>query len=317
MKIGVTGGLGFIGSNLVENLLLRNFEIVVIDDLSTGLKSNLNYSNVNFHELSITNLEACNYVLKDCEVIVHLAARGSVPRSLKNPTITHDVNVTGTLNMLEIARKNNLHFIYSSSSSVYGANDAIPKNEKMWLAPKTPYAASKLSAESYVQSYGYSYDVPVTNLRFFNVFGPKQRPNHQYAAVVPKWIWKAVNDQAIDVYGDGTQTRDFTFVGTVVDIIEQAISNRVLTKSAVNVAYGNNISLLEVSEQIKKYFPNLTYNFLESRVGDIKNSQNDPALIKELFPSVKPIDFSTGLEKTINWLKGENIDSNPLNLDLD
>jgi UDP-glucose 4-epimerase len=230
---------------------------------------------------------------------------------------THDVNATGTLNMLEIARKNNSHFIYSSSSSVYGANDAIPKNEKMWLAPKTPYAASKLSAESYVQSYGHSYDVPVTNLRFFNVFGPKQRPNHQYAAVVPKWIWKAINAQAIDVYGDGTQTRDFTFVGTVVDIIEQAITNRVLTKSAVNVAYGNNISLLEVIEQIKRYFPNLTYNFLESRVGDIKNSQNDPALINELFPSVKPIDFSTGLEKTINWLKGEKIDSNPLNLDLE
>jgi UDP-glucose 4-epimerase len=230
---------------------------------------------------------------------------------------THDVNATGTLNMLEIARKNNSHFIYSSSSSVYGANDAIPKNEKMWLAPKTPYAASKLSAESYVQSYGHSYDVPVTNLRFFNVFGPKQRPNHQYAAVVPKWIWKAINGQAIDVYGDGTQTRDFTFVGTVVDIIEQAITNMVLTKSAVNVAYGNNISLLEVIEQIKKYFPNLTYNFLESRVGDIKNSQNDPALIKELFPSVQPIDFSFGLEKTINWLKSENIDGNPLNLDLE
>jgi UDP-glucose 4-epimerase len=159
--------------------------------------------------------------------------------------------------------------------------------------------------------------VPVTNLRFFNVFGPKQRPNHQYAAVVPKWIWKAINGQAIDVYGDGTQTRDFTFVGTVVDIIEQAITNGVLTKSAVNVAYGNNISLLQVIEQIKKYFPNLTYNFLESRVGDIKNSQNNPALIKELFPSVQPIDFPFGLEKTINWLKSENIDGNPLNLDLE
>lgn len=317
MKIGLTGGYGFIGSNLVERLVSKNLEVVVIDDLSTGLKSNLTNLESNFHKLSITNLEQCANAFKGCDVIVHLAARGSVPRSLKNPMATHDVNATGTLNMLEIARNNNSHFIYSSSSSVYGANDAIPKNEKMWLAPKTPYAASKLSAESYVQSYGHSYDVPVTNLRFFNVFGPKQRPNHQYAAVVPKWIWKAINAQAIEVYGDGTQTRDFTFVGTVVDIIEQAITSRVLTKSAVNVAYGNNISLLEVIEHIKKYFPNLTYNFLESRVGDIKNSQNDPALINELFPSVKPIDFSTGLEKTINWLKGEIIDSNPLNLDLE
>lgn len=317
MKIGITGGFGFIGSNLATHLINKNYNLVLIDDLSTGIKSNLNNLNSNFHKISITDLEQCTNALKGCDVIVHLAARGSVPRSLKNPIATHEINSTGTLNMLEIARKNNSHFIYSSSSSVYGANDAIPKNEKMWLAPKTPYAASKLSAESYVQSYGYSYDVPVTNLRFFNVFGPKQRPNHQYAAVVPKWIWKAINAQTIDIHGDGKQTRDFTFVGTVVDIIEQAITNKVLTKSAVNVAYGNNISLLEVVEQIKKYFPNLTYNFLEPRVGDIKNSQNDPALVQELFPSVQPIDFSIGLEKTINWLKGENLDSKPLNLDLE
>jgi len=317
MKIGITGGYGFIGSNLVERLISKNLEVIVIDDLSTGLKSNLIDLECNFQELSITNLKKCANILNGCDVIVHLAARGSVPRSLKNPMATHDVNSTGTLNMLEIARKNNSHFIYSSSSSVYGANDAIPKNEKMWLAPKTPYAASKLSAESYIQSYGHSYDVPVTNLRFFNVFGPKQRPNHQYAAVIPKWIWKAINGQAIEVYGNGGQTRDFTFVETVVDIIEQAIVRRVLTKSAVNVAYGNNISLLEVIEQINKHFPNLTYNFLEPRVGDIKNSQNDPALINQLFPSVQPIDFSTGLEKTISWLKDENIDGNLLNLDLE
>ena len=138
MKIGITGGYGFIGSNLVERLISKNLEVIVIDDLSTGLTSNLVNLESNFHQLSISNLEQSAIALKGCDVIVHLAARGSVPRSLKNPIATHDVNATGTLNMFEIARKNNSHFIYSSSSSVYGANDAIPKNEKMWLAPKTP-----------------------------------------------------------------------------------------------------------------------------------------------------------------------------------
>jgi len=317
MKIGITGGLGFIGSNLVSRLIGQNYELVVVDDLSMGLKANLPNIGYLDYRTSILNDIELTKALSNCAVIVHLAARGSVPRSLENPVATHEVNSTGTLKVLEIARKNSAHVIYISSSSVYGENNTIPKNEKMWLAPMSPYAASKLSAESYVQSYAHSFGIPVTNLRLFNVYGPKQRPNHQYAAVIPKWIWKAINAQTIDVYGDGTQTRDFTFVGTVVDIIEQAITNRVLTKSAVNVAYGNSISLLEVIEQLKKYFSNLTYNFLESRVGDIKNSQNDPALINELFPSVKPIDFSTGLEKTINWLRGENIDSNPLTLNLE
>ena len=130
MKIGITGGYGFIGSNLAERLVSKNLEVVVIDDLSTGLKSNLTNLKSNFHKLSITDLEQCAIALKGCEVIVHLAARGSVPRSLKNPMATHDVNTTGTINMLEIARENNSHFIYSSSSSVYGANDAIPKKNK-------------------------------------------------------------------------------------------------------------------------------------------------------------------------------------------
>lgn len=307
MKVGITGGCGFIGSNLAERLYLKNFEVVVIDDLSTGLKSNLVDIKTIFHNISITNSDLCSRALEDCEVIVHLAARGSVPRSLENPIATHDVNVTGTLNMLEIARKNNLHFIYSSSSSVYGANNAIPKNEKMWLAPKSPYAASKLSGESYVQSYGHSYGLPVTNLRFFNVYGPKQRPNHQYAAVLPKWIWNALNGKSIDVYGDGTQTRDFTFVGTVVDILEQAVINKVLSNDAVNVAYGNNISLLEIIQNLRIYFPDLNCNFLEKRTGDIKYSQNDPTLIAQLFPTVKPIDFSIGIQMTIDWLENQNI----------
>lgn len=303
MRISVTGGFGFIGSNLVEKLLLANHELTVIDDLSTGVKSNLKLDNFNFQQISITDVSKLEKALEKSEVIVHLAARGSVPRSLLNPVATHEVNATGTLNILESARKNGAHVIYSSSSSVYGANTALPKNEKMWLGPKTPYAASKLSAEGYAQAYGESFQLPVTILRFFNVYGPKQRPDHQYAAVVPKWIWSGLNDQPINVFGDGTQTRDFTFVDTVVEIIESAINQKTITQGAVNVAYGNNISLLNIIDMLKKYFPNLNVNFQSPRTGDIQASQNDPKLLKSLFPNVSPTDFASGLDQTVSWLK--------------
>jgi len=303
MRISVTGGFGFIGSNLVEKLLLANHEITVIDDLSTGVISNLNFDNLNFQQISITDVSNLEKALEKSEVIVHLAARGSVPRSLLNPVATHEVNATGTLNVLESARKNGAHVIYSSSSSVYGANTALPKNEKMWLGPKTPYAASKLSAEGYAQAYAESFQLPVTILRFFNVYGPKQRPDHQYAAVVPKWIWSGLKDQPINVFGDGTQTRDFTFVDTVVEIIESAINQKTTTQGAVNVAYGNNISLLNIIDMLKKYFPNLNVNLQSPRTGDIQASQNDPKLLKSLFPNVLPTDFASGLDQTVNWLK--------------
>jgi UDP-glucose 4-epimerase len=187
----------------------------------------------------------------------------------------------------------------------------------MWLSPLTPYAASKLAAEGYVQAYGAAYDVPVTLLRFFNVFGPKQRPDHEYAAVLPKWIWKAMNNEAIDVYGDGSQTRDFTYVRTVLDVVDDALNRGVRTEGAVNLAYGNRISLLETIELLKSHFPDLKVNFQGDRPGDVKDSQNDPVLLKQLFPSVKPTDFSTALSETVNWLKefGQSVANGPATVD--
>ena len=316
-KIAVTGGAGFIGSNLVERLLSHGHEVTVVDDLSTGLKSNLDLTKVTFYELSLTDREGLAKVVKDADAIVHLGARGSVPRSLKNPIATHDVNATGTLNVLEAARSNGAQVIFSSSSSVYGRNGQLPKDESMWLSPLTPYAASKLAAEGYVQAYGAAYDVPVTLLRFFNVFGPKQRPDHEYAAVLPKWIWKAMNNEAIDVYGDGSQTRDFTYVRTVLDVIEDALNRGVRTQGAVNLAYGNRISLLETIELLKGHFPDLKVNFIDIRPGDVKDSQNDPVLLKQLFPSVNPTDFSTALSETVNWLKefGQSVANGPATID--
>ena len=316
-KIAVTGGAGFIGSNLVERLLSKGHEITVVDDLSTGLKSNLDLTKITFHEISLTDRDGLAKALNGVDAIVHLGARGSVPRSLKNPIATHDVNATGTLNVLEAARTNGAQVIFSSSSSVYGRNGQLPKDESMWLSPLTPYAASKLAAEGYVQAYGSAYEVPVTLLRFFNVFGPKQRPDHEYAAVLPKWIWKAMNNEAIDVYGDGSQTRDFTYVRTVLDVIEDALNRGVRTEGAVNLAYGNRISLLTTIDLLKGHFPDLKVNFIDTRPGDVKDSQNDPVLLKQLFPSVTPTEFPTALSETVNWLKefGQSVANGPATID--
>ena len=316
-KIAVTGGAGFIGSNLVERLLSHGHEVTVVDDLSTGLKSNLDLTKVTFHELSLTDRDGLAKAVKGVDAIVHLGARGSVPRSLKNPIATHDVNATGTLNVLEAARSNGAHVIFSSSSSVYGRNGQLPKDESMWLSPLTPYAASKLAAEGYVQAYGAAYDVPVTLLRFFNVFGPKQRPDHEYAAVIPKWIWKAMKSEPIEVFGDGSQTRDFTYVRTVLDVVDDALNRKVRTEGAVNLAYGNRISLLETIDLLKEHFPDLKVIFKEIRHGDVKDSQNDPVLLKQLFPSVEPTEFKVALNETVNWLKefGQSVANGPATVD--
>jgi UDP-glucose 4-epimerase len=316
-KVAVTGGAGFIGSNLTLRLLNEGHEVVVVDDLSTGLKSNVDVSKTSFHEISITDLDSLTSALKDCTTIYHLAARGSVPRSIKNPIATHDVNATGTLNVLEVARKTGAHVVFSSSSSVYGRNMQLPKNETMWLGPMTPYAASKLAGEAYVQAYAASYDVPITLLRFFNVFGPRQRPDHAYAAVLPKWIWLAMQKQPIDVYGDGSASRDFTYIDTVLDIAVTAMNEKVVTEGAMNLAYGNRIFLNDVITMLKKHFPDLQVNYKSERLGDVKESQNAPELLKNLFPKVQPKDFETALSETIDWLKefGQSVANGPATVD--
>ena len=316
-KVAVTGGAGFIGSNLTQRLFLEGYEVVVIDDLSTGLLSNVDQDKSSFHQISITDLKALTTALKDCETIFHLAARGSVPRSLKNPVATHEVNATGTLNVLEVVRATGAHVVFSSSSSVYGRNMRLPKDESMWLGPMTPYAASKLAAEGYVQAYTSAYKVPTTLLRFFNVFGPRQRPDHEYAAVLPKWIWLAMQGKPIDVYGDGTASRDFTYVETVVDIAMTAMKEKVLTDGAMNLAYGNRIFLNDTIEMLRKHFPDLQVNYKENRLGDVKESQNAPDLLKSLFPAIKPKPFEDALTETVVWLKdfGQSVANGPKTVD--
>ena len=316
-KVAVTGGAGFIGSNLVRRLNSEGNDVVIVDDLSTGLLSNVEQEKNEFHQISITDPKALNTALKDCHTIFHLAARGSVPRSIKNPVATNAVNATGTLNVLEVARSSGAHVIFSSSSSVYGRNMQLPKDESMWLGPMTPYAASKLAAESYVQAYAAAYGVPTTLLRFFNVFGPRQRPDHEYAAVLPKWIWLAMQSKAIDVYGDGSASRDFTYIDTVLDIAMTAMNEKVITEGAMNLAYGNRIFLSDTIALMREHFPDLQVNYVAERLGDVKESQNAPMLLQQLFPKVQPKDFETALTETIEWLKefGQSVANGPVTLD--
>jgi len=316
-KVAVTGGAGFIGSNLAKRLISESYDVVVIDDLSTGLLSNVDLAESTFYQVSITDFKSLSKALNDCETIFHLAARGSVPRSVKNPVATHEVNATGTLNVLEVARATGAHVIFSSSSSVYGRNAQLPKDESMWLGPMTPYAGSKLAAEGYIQAYASTYNVPVTLLRFFNVFGPRQRPDHEYAAVLPKWIWLAMQGKPIEVYGDGSASRDFTYVNTVLDIAISAMKEKVTTESAMNLAYGNRIFLNEVLDILKIHFPTLEVVYKDIRLGDVKESQNNPALLKSLFPTIRPRPFEEALVETIYWLKqfGESVANGPKTVD--
>jgi UDP-glucose 4-epimerase len=316
-KVAVTGGAGFIGSNLVSRLIAEGHEVVVVDDLSTGLFSNVKDQVCEFRELSITDFAGLNSAIKECETIFHLGARGSVPRSIKNPVATHAVNATGTLNVLEVARESGAHVLFSSSSSVYGRNMQLPKDESMWLGPMTPYAASKLAAEGYVQAYASAYKVPTTLLRFFNVFGPRQRPDHEYAAVLPKWIWLAMHNQPIQVFGDGTASRDFTYVDTVLDVAIAAMNQNVTSDGAINLAYGNRISLNSTIGLLTRHFPNLQVNYTSDRLGDVKESQNSPELLKNLFPAVQPKAFDTALSETVAWLQefGQSVANGPQALD--
>jgi UDP-glucose 4-epimerase len=183
----------------------------------------------------------------------------------------------------------------------------------MWLGPLTPYAASKLAAEGYVEAYGSAYGVPVSILRFFNVFGPNQRPDHEYAAVLPKWIWLALHNQPINVFGDGNTSRDFTYIETVLDVAISAMTEKIFTSGVVNLAYGNKISLNDVVSLLKKNFPDLKVQQMPPRSGDVRESQNNPSLVKELFPQVNPKPFEQAFQETLDWLRnfGDSVANGP------
>lgn len=314
MKIVVTGGAGFIGTNLVEHLLRSSFvdEVSIVDDLSTGSAKNLEIvPEAKFYEGSIIDRDLLNEVMADADAVVHLAARPSVPRSIADPEATHQINATGTLHVLQAARDaGGLHTILASSSSVYGANPTLPKRENLRPEPVSPYAVSKLAAETYAIAFHHCYGLPVLPFRFFNVFGPLQAAGHTYAAVIPRFIDAALNGRPVPINGDGQQTRDFTFVGSVTNVIVEALEHRTSVDQPVNLAFGSRRSLDEVIAELNKTFgPNIPIEHRPERVGDVRHSQADSKRLHHLFPTVTPVAFSEGITQTIEWFRQGSSDS--------
>jgi UDP-glucose 4-epimerase len=302
-KIAITGGAGFVGTNLARALVSSGHKVQVIDDLSTGLESNLDGLELEFHKVSILDFASLKEILEGVDVVFHLAALGSVPRSLKNPRASFQTNALGTLNVLECAKTFGSHIVFSSSSSVYGANLKLPKSEDMLPMPLSPYAASKLAGESLIQSYAKSFNTKATTFRFFNIFGSFQRHDHDYAAVIPKWIWSAMNDQPLILYGNGEQTRDFTSVDDVVSILINTLNRNIVHPTPVNLAFGNRYSLNYVIELLRTHFPKLQISRLPERKGDVVDSQNNPNYLFELFPDYSPKSFDIAFNQTIDWFK--------------
>ncbi len=307
MRVVVTGGAGFIGGNLCRRLLAAPAvtEVVALDDLSTGDRHNIESLPVRLLEGSVTDSDVLDRAFEGAGAVIHLAALGSVPRSVADPLASHHANATGTLMVLEAARRHgNLHTVVASSSSVYGSNPVLPKHEDLATRPMSPYAASKLVTEGYTLAYGNSYGLPVLAFRFFNVFGPLQPAGHAYAAVIPAFIDAALKGVPLTVHGDGSQSRDFTFVGTVTAVLADAVARRVTSAEPVNLAYGTRVTLLEVIEMIEGILGRSADRaHTESRAGDVPHSQADNSRLLSLFPHIEPIELAAGLRATVEWMK--------------
>lgn len=303
MHVLVTGGAGFIGANVCRRLLGQGHSVAVIDDLSTGFRTNLNGLDVDFHEASILDVQRLSVAATGAAAIIHLAAIPSVPRSVAAPFPSHEANATGTLRVLEVAREQGLHVTVASSSSVYGANPELPKRETMMARPRSPYAVSKLAGESYAIAWQLTYGLPTIAFRFFNVYGPLQAAGHAYAAVIPAFVDAALAGRPLPIQGDGQQTRDFTFVDSVTDLLARAATEGVTSDMPVNLAFGSRRSLLDVIDELEAIVGPVRREFGPPRVGDVRDSQADNARLLALFPGVQPTPFGQGLRATVEWFQ--------------
>lgn len=303
-NILVTGGLGFIGSHIVDELIDNNF-VIIIDDNSTGKVENLknpNHPNLKIIEKDINDVDL-EILLKDIDYVFHLAAVVSVPLSVDDPIKCNDVNINATVKLLDSCRKNNVKkIIFSSSSAVYGDTNNIPIKETEPLLPKSPYAASKAGCEFYLKSFYESYGLNYTILRYFNVFGPKQDKNSQYAAVIPNFISSLLEGEQPIIYGDGTQTRDFIFVKDVVMANIMACESDY--NGIVNVASGRKLSINELYEIIVETMgADVEVKYLPERKGDIKYSLADVSNLSKINCNFHLNNFNNQLKETINWFK--------------
>ncbi|GAB4285323.1 MAG: SDR family oxidoreductase [Marinilabiliales bacterium] len=314
-KVLVTGGAGFIGSNLVEKLLELDNYVVCLDNFSTGSPDNLEefIHNPNFELISgdIRDLETCRNACENIKIVFHQAALGSIPRSIDNPKETNDTNIGGFLNMLLAAKEKNVErFIYASSSSVYGDNERLPKIENETGVQLSPYAITKYVNELYANNFHYLYGTKCIGLRYFNVFGPKQNLQSNYASVIPKFIKAILNNENPVIYGDGSQTRDFTYVDNVVNanIAAATTDNPEVFKKIFNIACGHQISLNKLIEYLQEivseYFNKnivIEPEYKPPRKGDIKHSLASIENAKDYLNYKPHKNIKEDLQKTFLW----------------
>ncbi|MEA2064527.1 MAG: SDR family oxidoreductase [Gemmatimonadota bacterium] len=309
MKCMITGGAGFIGSNLAGYLLEKNWQVVVLDDLSTGKRENLApvLGQVEFIQGDIRDRELVARLLDGCRVVFHQAALPSVPRSIAEPELSHDVNVNGTLNLLLAARDAGIgRVVLASSSSVYGDSPVMPRTEVLAPRPLSPYAASKLAGEYYARAISAVYGLETVCLRYFNVFGPRQDPFSQYSAVIPLFIKALAAGERPTVYGDGGQSRDFTFVDHVCRMnYLAAVAQGPFKGEVFNVGCGRSITVIELLEALKALMSRMEIEpvFKPSRPGDVAESLADVSKAESVLKFEPESDFTAELTETVRWFE--------------
>ncbi|WP_210491631.1 SDR family oxidoreductase [Patulibacter sp. SYSU D01012] len=308
MRILVTGGAGFIGSHIARRLLRDGHEVRILDSFATGRRSNLAVlDGVELVEGDIQSYERAHTAVRGCDMVLHQAALPSVPRSIQDPLTSAAVNTTGTLNVLLAARDAGVRrVVFASSSSVYGASEALPKHEELPTLPISPYAVSKLAAEGYCRAFSAVYDLECVALRYFNVFGPRQDPQSQYAAVIPRFITAALEGRSPTVFGDGEQSRDFTYIDNVVDANVLALTAPGAVGEAFNVACGERYTLNELLRVIGSVVgTDVTAQHLEPRAGDVRHSQADIGKARRLLGYEPTVRFEDGVRATVEALVAE------------
>lgn len=303
----ITGGAGFIGSSIARSLIARGDQVRIIDNLSSGKRENLAdfRDRVEFIEASILDGAALRAAMEGVEVVYHEAAMPSVPRSVAEPVPSHEANATGTLRVLEAAREAKVRrVVYAGSSSAYGETPTLPKVETMPTSALSPYAASKLAGEQYCQVWSHVYGLETVVLRYFNVFGPRQDPNSQYAAVVPKFVTAALKGESPVIYGDGLQSRDFCFIDNVIEANLRAADAPGVSGQVFNVACGEATTLLDVVAAVADLLGKpLVPQHAPPRAGDIKHSLADVAKAKAMLGYTGATGFREGLRRTVEWYR--------------
>jgi nucleoside-diphosphate-sugar epimerase len=307
MRYLVTGGAGFIGSNVVEELVHRGHSVVVLDDLSAGKETNLAAvrDKIDLRLGSITDLAAIRGACDGADYVIHLAARTSVPRSVKDPIESNQVNIDGTLNVLVAARDAKVRrFVYAASSAAYGETSALPKVESMAPAPISPYGLTKYVGELYAQVFGRVYGLENACVRYFNVFGPRQDPTSQYSGVLSRFMLAILEGQDPVIYGDGEQSRDFTYIENIVDETLRACEAKDASGRVFNGGTGERITLNQVLRQLEAITgKKIVAKYEPARNGDIRDSQADISLARTVLGYEPKVRFAEGLRRTWAWYK--------------